>query len=116
MKTNFALEMKFRFHIHFHGDVNAYYFRGVSVHSLSRPSRLKFDFYLINPLQDAKISLDAYRALEFDGAVELGNMFEFYVRGSPDRDVEATRALNPAVMCFDDWVKANKEKLDAVFK
>ena len=60
--------------------------------------------------------MDTYRGLGFPGAVELGNMFEFYKRGNPDRDVHATKQLNPALMSFEEWVKANKASLEAVFK
>ena len=67
-------------------------------------------------LKDSQITFDQYRALGFDGAVEIGNMFEFYKRGNPDRNIELTRKLNPGVQRFDVWVQENKEKLVQSFK
>ena len=66
-------------------------------------------------LKDSKITCDQFRALGFPGAVELGNMFEFYVRGKPDRDVCATKKLNRDTQRFDAWVQANKEMLEDTF-
>lgn len=42
-------------------------------------------------------------------------MFEFYVRGKPDRDVCATKKLNPETQRFDAWVQENKKMLDDAF-
>ena len=67
-------------------------------------------------LKDSQITFDQYRALGFDGAVEIGNMFEFYKRGNPDRNIELTRKLNPGLQRFDVWVQENKEKLVQSFK
>ncbi|HJS37011.1 MAG TPA: NmrA/HSCARG family protein [Burkholderiales bacterium] len=55
---------------------------------------------------------EAYRALGFPGADDLGNMFQ-YKRDFNDefrrpRSVEATRALNPALQGFAQWLAANK--------
>lgn len=66
-------------------------------------------------LKDSKITLDQYRALGFPGALEIGNMFEFYVRGNPDRDVKATRKLNRETQRFDVWVGENKAMLEQAF-
>jgi len=65
--------------------------------------------------QDSKITCDQFRALGFPGAEEIGNMFEFYVRGKPDRDVCATKKLNCEAQRFDPWVQANKEMLEDAF-
>lgn len=72
----------------------------------------------LSPLtfKDSQITFDQYRALGFDGAVEIGNMFEFYKRGNPDRNIELTRKLNPGLQRFDVWVQENKEKLVQSFK
>ena len=67
-------------------------------------------------LKDSQITFDQYRALGFDGAVEIGNMFEFYKRGNPDRNIELTRKLNPGLQRFDVWVQENKEMLVQSFK
>jgi len=55
---------------------------------------------------------DAYRALGFPGADDLGNMFQvkrdFNDEFRRPRSVEATRALNPALQGFGQWLAANK--------
>jgi len=56
-----------------------------------------------------------YRALGFPGAEDLGNMFQFkrdfeaYFCGA--RSVEASRALNPRLQSFADWLAANKDRI-----
>jgi uncharacterized protein YbjT (DUF2867 family) len=58
---------------------------------------------------------DAYRALGFPGADELGNMFQFYRDFEKPlnelRDVATSRALNPALQSFDAWLAANAKKI-----
>ena len=70
---------------------------------------------LVSFLKDSQITLDQYRALGFPGAVELGNMFEFYKRGNPDRDIVLTKKLNPGLQEFKEWVQENKEMLSKSF-
>ncbi|CAH3027862.1 unnamed protein product [Porites evermanni] len=65
--------------------------------------------------KDSQITLDQYRALGFPGAVELGNMFEFYKRGNPERDIALTKKLNPGLQEFKEWVQENKEMLSKSF-
>jgi uncharacterized protein YbjT (DUF2867 family) len=56
-----------------------------------------------------------YRAYGFQGADEYGNMFQVYrdfekeVLGA--RSIETTRALNPQLQNFDQWLAKNKSKL-----
>jgi uncharacterized protein YbjT (DUF2867 family) len=56
-----------------------------------------------------------YRAYGFQGADEYGNMFQVYrdfekeVLGA--RSIETTRALNPQLQNFDQWLSKNKSKL-----
>ena len=52
----------------------------------------------------------------FDGAEEIANMFAFYIRGRPDRDMKLTKKLNPGVQRFEMWVEENKEMLAKSFK
>jgi uncharacterized protein YbjT (DUF2867 family) len=56
-----------------------------------------------------------YRALGFPGADDLGNMFqykaEFEREFRASRDVAATRALNPRLQTFAQWLDANKERI-----
>lgn len=66
--------------------------------------------------QDSKISVEQYKAMGFDGAEEIANMFAFYIRGRPDRDMKLTKKLNPGVQRFEMWVEENKEMLAKSFK
>jgi uncharacterized protein YbjT (DUF2867 family) len=62
-----------------------------------------------------KVTADQYRAFGFPGAVELGNMFQFYDECVTDvggiRDVNRSRELNPQLQSFDQWLAANARKL-----
>ena len=58
---------------------------------------------------------DAYRALGFPAADELGNMFQFkrdfeseYVGA---RDLEVARSLDPELQDFDTWLARNKDRI-----
>ena len=42
-------------------------------------------------------------------------MFEFYVRGKPDRDARATKKLNADTQRFDVWVRENKDMLEKAY-
>ncbi|CAI9533665.1 unnamed protein product [Staurois parvus] len=57
---------------------------------------------------DSKITPEAYEKLSFPGAQEMASMFLFY-HMRPDRNVELTRKLNPAVKTFKQFMEANKE-------
>jgi uncharacterized protein YbjT (DUF2867 family) len=61
------------------------------------------------------IPADAYRGFGFPGAVELGNMFQFYDEYekvcNDTRDVAASHALNPALQNFDRWLSENARKI-----
>ena len=61
------------------------------------------------------IGFDAYRALGFPGADDLGNMFQFYVEFEREiaaaRPLEATRALDPALQSFDAWLDENARRV-----
>ena len=63
----------------------------------------------------AAIPPDAYRALGFPGSDDLGNMFQFKHDFNGDfcaaRSVEASRSLNPRLMSFDDWLRANAARI-----
>jgi len=62
-----------------------------------------------------KVTSDAYRGFGFPGAVELGNMYQFYDECVKDvggmRDVGASRALNPRLQSFDAWLTANATRI-----
>jgi len=61
------------------------------------------------------ISPDAYRRLGFPGAEVLGNMFQFQrdfeLVYCGARDLTRSRALNPELQTFDQWLSANKERI-----
>jgi uncharacterized protein YbjT (DUF2867 family) len=61
------------------------------------------------------IEPEAYRALGFPGAEDLGNMYQFkhdfndYFCAA--RDVDEARGLNPELLTFDAWLAMNKDSL-----
>ena len=61
------------------------------------------------------ISPEAYRALGFPGADDLGNMFQFkrdfeqYFCGA--RNLDFARSLNPALQSFETWLAQNKSRI-----
>jgi len=58
---------------------------------------------------------DVFRSFGFPGADEVGNMFQFYRDFGPDvlaaRDVAQTRALNPALQPFEDWLAQHAHQM-----
>jgi uncharacterized protein YbjT (DUF2867 family) len=56
----------------------------------------------------------AYRGFGFPGAEDLGNMFQykrdFEKEYRAQRGVEETRALNPKLQSFEQWLEANRGK------
>jgi uncharacterized protein YbjT (DUF2867 family) len=61
------------------------------------------------------VSADLYRTFGFPGAEELGNMFQFYAdfadQYCSDRNLDATRKLNPKLQSFDMWLEGNASKI-----
>ena len=61
------------------------------------------------------ITPEAYRALGFPGAEDLGNMFQFKRDFEAEycgaRDPAVARALNPSLQTFDEWLARNKERI-----
>ncbi len=55
---------------------------------------------------------DVYRGFGFPGADDLGNMFQFKRDFEAEyraaRDVESTRALNPSLRSFSNWLEENR--------
>jgi uncharacterized protein YbjT (DUF2867 family) len=55
---------------------------------------------------------DEYRGLGFPGAVEFGNMFQYYAENSErftgDRNLALVRELNPQLQSFVDWLTVHK--------
>jgi uncharacterized protein YbjT (DUF2867 family) len=58
---------------------------------------------------------EVYRTLGFPGADDLGNMFQFKRDFESDfcgaRDVALSRALNPKLQTFAQWLAANKDRI-----
>jgi hypothetical protein len=58
------------------------------------------------------VTAEAYRGFGFAGAEDLGNMFqykaEFEMEFCGARDLGVSRALNPALQTFGQWLTANK--------
>jgi uncharacterized protein YbjT (DUF2867 family) len=61
------------------------------------------------------VPFDVYRSLDFPGADDLGNMFQFkhdfeeVFCGA--RDLGFARSVNPVLQSFDAWLAANKERI-----
>lgn len=58
---------------------------------------------------------DVYRSLGFDGAADLGNMFQFKRDFNDEfcksRDVRLSRRLNPSLQTLADWLQEHKSKI-----
>jgi uncharacterized protein YbjT (DUF2867 family) len=69
----------------------------------------------IGAIQYNAVDADTYRGFKFPGADEMGNMFQVYrdfekeILGA--RSVETTRALNPQLQSFDQWLTKNKSRI-----
>lgn len=67
------------------------------------------------PVRYQPLSFDAFRALGFPGAEDLGNMFQFYCDFEAlvcqARPVEQSRELNPALQDFNAWLVANASRI-----
>lgn len=57
-----------------------------------------------------QVPTDVFAKFPFPGADDMAVMFEFYVRGNPDRDIPLTNKLDPNTPNFKTWVEKNKDK------
>lgn len=61
------------------------------------------------------VSPDVYRSFGFPGADDLGNMFQFMHDFEREfcarRDIELSRALNPELHTFANWLRLNKDRI-----
>ena len=61
------------------------------------------------------VSPEAYRALGFPGADDLGNMFQFKRDFEKEfcgaRSLDASRALNPSLQTFEQWLEENARRI-----
>lgn len=71
--------------------------------------------HLGQPVIYNKIPADTYRSFGFPGAIELGNMFQFYDEFADElnkiRDVKTSRDLNPSLQNFDKWLEKNAKRI-----
>ena len=67
------------------------------------------------PVEYNPVPFEVFRNLGFPGADDLGNMFQFYAEFekqlSDTRDLAKTRALNPELQTFDQWLARNKDRI-----
>ena len=60
------------------------------------------------PIGYTDVPPEVYRSFDFDGSDDLGNMFQFKRDFEDDfrrpRDIDATRALNPQLQSFNEWL------------
>jgi uncharacterized protein YbjT (DUF2867 family) len=67
------------------------------------------------PVRYNDVPFDVYRSFDFPGADDLGNMFQFmhdfegYFCGA--RPVDGTKALNPRLQSFQEWLAGNKDRI-----
>ncbi len=58
---------------------------------------------------------EVYRGFGFPGAEDLGNMFQFHRDFQKDhlevRDLDRSKAINPELKNFDEWLEENKDKI-----
>ena len=58
---------------------------------------------------------EVFRMFGFPGAEDLANMFQFYRDFAEElnttRSVEMSRALNPELQSFDQWLAANASRI-----
>ena len=61
------------------------------------------------------ISAETYRGFGFPGADDMGNMYQFKAEFEDyyckSRSVETTKALNPELQSFENWLEKNKSKI-----
>lgn len=61
------------------------------------------------------IEADAFRALDFPGADEMGNMFQYKRDFNEEfvgaRSIARSRELNPRLQSFDDWLKKHASEI-----
>src|SRR5262245_886727 len=69
----------------------------------------------IGPVKYNAVEADTYRGFGFQGADEMGNMFQVYRDFEKEclgaRSVETTRSLNPQLQSFDQWLTKNKTRI-----
>lgn len=61
------------------------------------------------------VDYDEYRNFDFPGAEDLGNMFQYKAEFNDEfcggRDLTESKELNPDLQTFEEWARANKERI-----
>ena len=61
------------------------------------------------------VPFEVFRGLDFPGADDLGNMFQFKADFNDDyrglRDVERARGLEPRLRTFREWLEENVSRI-----
>jgi uncharacterized protein YbjT (DUF2867 family) len=61
------------------------------------------------------VPFDVYRGLDFPGAADLGNMFQFKVDFNDYycgvRDLDGARSLNSELQTFEQWLERNRDRI-----
>ena len=74
-----------------------------------------FSKLLGEPVRYNAVSPDQYRSFGFPGADDLGNMFQYKRDFNEEfcgaRDIAASRALNPQLQTFEQFLYANKDRI-----
>jgi len=86
---------------------------GIAGETLSGPEMAeRFSRALGTTVNFYDMPFDAYRALGFPGADDLGNMFQYQAIFNDEfcdsRDLALSRALNPELQTFAVWLERNK--------
>ena len=67
------------------------------------------------PVAYSYVTPEVYRTFDFPGADDLGNMFQykrdFEKEFCASRDLAFSRALNPELQTFAQWLAANKSRI-----
>jgi uncharacterized protein YbjT (DUF2867 family) len=70
---------------------------------------------LDRPVRFYDVPFDVYRAFDFPGADDMGNMFQFQAIHADafldSRDVALARELNPELLSFATWLAANADRI-----
>jgi uncharacterized protein YbjT (DUF2867 family) len=66
-------------------------------------------------IQYNSVEPEVYRSFGFDGADDLGNMFQFKRDFEDDfcgaRNIDTSRSLNPSLQDFSTWLSKNKDRI-----
>jgi hypothetical protein len=60
-----------------------------------------------------KTTPEQFAMYGFPGAKELAVMFQYYITGKCDHDIELTRKLHPGILTYEQWVEKNRDAIEA---